>query len=115
MIKNLRREHGVQNVSDEVIWSICSPLLDPTRRNPASVIGDGVDEFIRKMRLTGLVTLRGGGRFLSINTQEERYIEYIVENYSDVIEYQSENSFFDDIDIFFITQILNNNRESKGV
>ena len=99
MIKNLRREHGVQNVSDEVIWSICSPLLDSTRRNPASVQRDGVDEFIRKMRLTGLVTLRGGGRFLSINTQEERYIKYIVENYSDVKEYQSENSFFDDISL----------------
>lgn len=30
------------------------------------------DEFIRKMRLTGLISLRGAGRFIDINRMEDK-------------------------------------------
>jgi len=35
-----------------------------------SIMVEYPDEFIRKMRLTGLISLRGGGRFIDINQNE---------------------------------------------
>lgn len=34
------------------------------------ITGEAVDEFIRKMRITGIVSLRGNGRFIDFNSFE---------------------------------------------
>ncbi len=51
---------------------------------PKSVMVDYPDEFIRKMRLTGLISLRGGGRFIDINKNEQEKVDYILKNYSKI-------------------------------
>ena len=53
------------------------------------------DEFIRKMRITGLFSLRGAGRFLDINYNEEEKINYILQTYSSYEHYENEREYFD--------------------
>jgi hypothetical protein len=55
---------------------------------------DYPDEFIRKMRLTGLISLRGGGRFIDINKNEEEKVSYILENYSEYPTFETEREYF---------------------
>ena len=57
------------------------------------------DEFIRKMRITGLFTLRGAGRFLDINKNRSEICEYIIKNYSKIQDYELHNS--EDVDKYF--------------
>jgi hypothetical protein len=62
---------------------------------PKSIMIEYPDEYIRKMRLTGLISLRGGGRFVDINTKEIEKVEYILENYADYEKYDSDKDYFD--------------------
>ena len=48
-----------------------------------TLIKDVPDEFVRKMRITGLFTLRGAGRYLDLNTKKENKIKYILSNYEE--------------------------------
>lgn len=93
-IKNLRKKHGY-NPSNEVILELCDNLLDKIKRDDDSILGDYPDDFIRKMRLTGLISLRGGGRFIDVNNKENTTIDYILENYKTHKIHTSEKSFFD--------------------
>ena len=61
------------------------------------------DEFIRKMRLTGLITIRGYGAFIDSNRKEIETIEYVIKSYSKYKKYDSEREYFD-----YISQIDNN-------
>lgn len=36
-----------------------------------SIVSEYPDEFVRKMRMTGLISFRGGGRFIDINHNED--------------------------------------------
>ena len=56
---------------------------------------EAVDEYIRKMRMTGLITLRGNGRFLDINTFENETIDYIIKNYTDYKKFDNEDDYID--------------------
>jgi hypothetical protein len=47
------------------------------------------------MRLTGLITVRGFGRFIDINKKEEAKIDYILEKYSTYQKYPNEREYFD--------------------
>ena len=47
------------------------------------------------MRLTGLFSLRGGGRFIDINTKEAATVDYILQNYVSYQEFEIEKEFFD--------------------
>ena len=59
--------------------------------DPHSIMNDYVDEFIRKMRMSGLITLRGAGRFVDINHNEDNKVEYILDNYSDYVRFTDEH------------------------
>jgi len=63
--------------------------------NDKSIMVDYPDEFIRKMRLTGLISLRGGGRFIDINKKEQDKVDYVLENYSEYKKYDTEESYFE--------------------
>ena len=52
------------------------------------------DEFIRKMRMTGLLSLRGAGRFIDINKNEIEKVEYILSHYSHYHHFDDERSYF---------------------
>ena len=47
------------------------------------------------MRLTGLFSLGGGGRFIDINTKETATVDYILKNYISYQEFETEKEFFD--------------------
>lgn len=86
-IKDLRKRVGF-NCSDEFIYERCLEILgaDDTQRNRFKmnqICGEAVDEYIRKMRSTGIISLRGNGRFIDFNLVEEDKIRYVIENYSE--------------------------------
>lgn len=84
LIKRIRKEHRF-SYSDEFMYDICLKLLNTTNTTyvkMSKVCGETIDEYIRKMRITGIVSLRGNGRFLDYNTLEQKKIDYVLENYS---------------------------------
>ncbi|NMC51174.1 AlwI family type II restriction endonuclease [Candidatus Kuenenbacteria bacterium] len=92
-IKKLRKKHSY-TPSNEVVLDLCYKLLNETKRDDNSILGDYPDDFIRKMRLTGLFSLRGGGRFIDINTKESATVDYILKNYISYKEFKTEKEFF---------------------
>jgi AlwI restriction endonuclease. len=92
-IKKLRKKYGY-SPSNEVILEHCYSLLNATKRDDASILGDYPDDFIRKMRLTSLFSLRGGGRFIDINKKETAAIDYILKNYVSYPEFTTEKDFY---------------------
>lgn len=60
-----------------------------------SIVNEYPDEYIRKMRFTGLISLRGGGRFIDINTNEIAKVEYVLREYSKYTTYESEKEYYD--------------------
>ncbi len=98
-IKELRKKYRF-TYGDEVIYEICLDLLGATddQRNRFKlnqITGEAVDEFIRKMRVTGIVSLRGNGRFIDFNSFELSKIEYVLENYVDYINFTDKRAFFE--------------------
>lgn len=95
-IKQLRREYGY-SPSSEVINEICvnEILGDFKSFKLKSIVSEYPDDFVRKMRLTGLISFRGGGRFIDINHNEDEKIDYIIRNYSHYTKYDSERAYFD--------------------
>lgn len=95
-IKQLRKDFGY-TPSDEVILDICKKEImksQDIKRNKNSIKSDYVDEFIRKMRMSGLISLRGAGRFIDINHNEDNKVEYILNNYSDYERFDDEHKYF---------------------
>ncbi|MGR3914058.1 MAG: AlwI family type II restriction endonuclease [Gammaproteobacteria bacterium] len=96
-IKKLRRDFGFAP-SWDVVVDICKNEImggkDIARINK-SIMMDYPDDFIRKMRLTGLISLRGGGRFIDINKNEKKKVTYVLKNYSAYKKYDTEEDYFD--------------------
>lgn len=96
-IVRLRKEYGY-NPSDEVICDICiKEIMEGSFKefDTKSIMVDYPDEFIRKMRLTGLISLRGAGRFIDINQNEIEKVEYILSHYSHYNHFSDERAYFD--------------------
>ena len=90
--------------SDEYIYDICLEELgcitDEEKQNSkkyynmSMIFGEAVDEYIRKMRSTGLLSLRGNGRFLDYNSFEQKKIDYVLKNYSEYIKFENRESYY---------------------
>ncbi len=96
-IVELRREHSF-DASDEVIIDICiDEIMGGSFKEfkPKSIMDEYPDEFIRKMRMTGLFSLRGGGRFIDINKNENATVDYVLEHYSSYSHFEDEREYFD--------------------
>ena len=96
-IRDLRREFGF-SPSPETIVGICLNEImagEDIVRTPKSIIFDYPDDFIRKMRLTGLISLRGGGRFIDINYNEKAKVDHVINQYSHYDKYDTEESYFE--------------------
>lgn len=96
-IRRLRQEHRY-NPSDEVIIDICIDEImggEYKKFDNKSIIRDYPDEFIRKMRMTGLISLRGGGRFIDINHNEDERVEYVLKHYSAYPHFTDERAYFE--------------------
>lgn len=97
LIKEIRKKYGY-NPSWEVIVDICvNQIMEGKFKkfNHKSIMIDYPDEFIRKMRLTGLISLRGGGRFIDINKNEQKKVNYALKNYFKYKKYKTEKKYFE--------------------
>ena len=81
--------------SNEVILDACDEH-EPRWNSwqDITLIKDVPDEFVRKMRITGLFTLRGAGRYLDLNTKKENKIKYILSNYEESYIFSSSSEYF---------------------
>lgn len=95
-IKLLRNEHRY-SPSNEVIEDVCvNEILGGFKRfKLKSIVSEYPDEFVRKMRMTGLISFRGGGRFIDINHNEDEKIDYILSHYATYTKYTTEKEYFD--------------------
>lgn len=96
-IKSLRRKHRF-NPSWETIVGICQDEImqgQDIKREPKTIMEELPDEFIRKMRLTGIISYRGGGRFLDINKNEIEKVDYILKTYYKPKSYSDEKAYFE--------------------
>lgn len=96
-IKNIRKKMGF-NCSDEYIYERCLEILESDNRNyfkMEKICHEAVDEYIRKMRMSGLLSLRGNGRFLDINSFEDESADYVVNHYMNYSKFEDENSYID--------------------
>ncbi|MDR2906329.1 MAG: AlwI family type II restriction endonuclease [Helicobacteraceae bacterium] len=88
--------------SEDYLYEICVELLDidmakaETRFKKNNIFKEMIDEFIRKMRLTSLISIRGGGRFVDFNMLEIEKIKYVLSKYSSSwIKFKSPRNYFD--------------------
>lgn len=97
-IMSIRDQYGL-NPSNEVIYGFCKEILELTEADEkrfkiSNITGEMPDEFIRKMRLTGVITIRGMGRFIDINSLETEKVDYILEHYSEIQNFDNEDTYF---------------------
>lgn len=99
MIKSIRNKVKF-TYSDEYMYEICLDLLgaDDTQRKRFKmnqICGEAVDEYIRKMRSTGIVSLRGNGRFIDFNMLEIDTINYVISHYSTYATFKDKNAYYE--------------------
>lgn len=85
------------NPSNEVVYEKCLELLESTnttRFKISQICVESVDEYIRKMRITGIISLRGAGRYIDFNTFEKDKIDYILKNYSKQAKIANKEEYF---------------------
>lgn len=96
-IKNIRKAVGF-TCSDEYIYEKCLSILESDNRNYLKmdkICHEAVDEYIRKMRMSGLLSLRGNGRFLDINSFEAESAVYVMDNYMEYPKFEEEDAYID--------------------
>ena len=94
-IKAIRAEHGYEP-SWEVILREVDELTGGRHASmpDRTIMVEYPDDFVRKMRLTGLITVRGYGRFIDINKKEEAKVGYILDRYAQYQKYTTEREYF---------------------
>lgn len=105
-ILDFRRNNGF-SYSDEIIYEKCLELfLDENTTDieqltnyikMSKLLVESTDEYIRKMRITGVISLRGNGRFIDWNTLELDKINYLIDNYSDFDTFDDEREYYNHV------------------
>lgn len=95
-IKEIRKKYGYEP-SWETILRVCDELTGGrhNHQQDKTIMQDLPDEFLRKMRLTGLIAIRGFGRFIDHNKNEIDKINHVIKNYSVYKKYEYERNYFD--------------------
>lgn len=98
-IISFRQQHHFGEYTDEIIYDKCLEILhaDASDRNyykMEKITGEAVDEYIRKMRSTGIISLRGNGRFIDFNTLEINKINYVLEHYSTYPQFEAKEDYY---------------------
>jgi len=104
-IKEIRKVYHY-SYSDDFMYEKCLNILNSDNTvyfKKEKICGEAIDEYIRKMRITGIISLRGNGRFLDFNNLEIEKINYILENYKNVKSFESKEEYSN-----YIGQIDNN-------
>lgn len=95
-LKEFRKVHGF-SASDDTVYSRCLGLLksnNQKRFKKIQVTKEGPDDFLRKLRITGVFSSRGMGRFLDLNDLEREKVNYIIKTYSNYQTFHSESEYF---------------------
>lgn len=135
-IYEFRKKFGY-NTSDQLVYEYAMNLMDDSTPNnvltPASksyieskkndykfekIIIETPDEVIRKLRLTMLISLRGEGRFIDINKNEQEKVDHILKKYSSNINFGNDfDEYFDFMgsidEVFFFNQQLAESQTEK--
>lgn len=87
-ILKIRKMYGKQLSSDLVYELVLSDErmlkgANTKRFKKSQIVHEIVDDWMRKSRMTGIIQLRGLGRYLDILPEEEAKARYIVKNYSE--------------------------------
>ncbi len=94
-IIKMRQDLG-HNISDEVLFKRCKQLGGWTKSMKVSTIThDLPDDFLRKLRLTGLFVLRGGGRYLSLSKESKQKAKRVRSKHKTLQTFMSEREYFD--------------------
>lgn len=94
-------EHAMNLMDDstpnEILMPATKTFIESKRREYKfdKLIIETPDEVIRKLRLTMLISLRGAGNFIDINSNEKNKIDHILNNYSTNINFLNEEEYFD--------------------
>lgn len=120
-IINFRNKYHY-SCSDEIIYEHCLSLLGASIEQSSyfkmsKITGETVDEYIRKMRSTGIISLRGNGRFIDLNTLESAKIDYILKNYPASVKFDNINlylHYMETIDNNIISIPQNENKETHN-
>lgn len=95
-IKEIRSQHAYEPSWEVILREV--DTLTGGRRHASmpdkTIMVEYPDDFLRKMRLTGLITVRGYGRFIDLNKKEAVKIDYILERYSTYPEFTIEREWF---------------------
>lgn len=97
MIVDLRLKHGYAPSKEVLLNEYCFRKIlhaKPKVFDDDSLTKDYIDGYIRYMRLTGLVALRGAGTHLDINHLMDSRIEYILSNYSGYVTFTDRREYF---------------------
>lgn len=91
-----RAEHGFEP-SSEVVYDRCEQILGGWHAIPtlATITRDQPDDTLRKFRLTGLISLRGHGRFVSVNKEKADLVQYVIDNHSEIKPFSTEKSYWE--------------------
>lgn len=97
-IKDFRKLHSFSRYTDEIIYNACLDILgfgdsDKNYVKLSKITSESVDDYIRKMRITGIFSLRGNGRFIDINTLEKQKVNHILQNYK-LMQFSTEEDCF---------------------
>jgi len=103
LIEKIRNDVGF-NCTDEYMYNICLEILGYKSNAEKELVknyfkiekicGESVDEYIRKMRSTGIISLKGNGRFLGLNSFESNKIDFILSNYNNLKEFESKEDYY---------------------
>ena len=110
-ILKFRDEFPSFKYSDDIIYQRALGLLNSINENrfkKSQVCSESVDEYIRKMRITKLITLRGNGRFIDLISASLEY--------QDDIKLKTLNNFatsYTKEQIFYELNILSSKKSSK--
>jgi hypothetical protein len=97
LIKLIRKGHSYTPSWEVIVETCIEKIMTGSFKkfSPKSIMSEYPDEFIRKMRLTGLISLRGGGRFIDINKNEQDKVDYVLKEYSKYKKYATKREYFD--------------------
>ena len=98
-IKEFRNAHKFGQYTDEIVYEECLKIMGYTEEDKKyikmeKVTGESVDEYIRKMRSTGIISLRGNGRFIDFNNLELEKINYVLAHYSTYTIFTDKRAYF---------------------
>lgn len=110
-IKLFRDKFGY-NVSDEIVYSYAMGLMEfegeqfcegsehfiknkSSDYKPEKLLKETPDEIIRKLRYSQILSLRGNGQFIDINTLEMKLIQYVVDKYNTNKDFKNSEDYFE--------------------